>query len=143
MPRDTVWERVALLTGTLSREMRDDVLDATRGQFVSHALSFSPASLGSDVPYVRYLGQYFTYCCSNRSGAFHGRDPAGLCRVRRLPPIGPFDGAAFVDIGNVWERVGAISFSSLRWSGGVGAACADALDPGPGRRRRSLRSPAR
>ena len=56
---DTV--NVAPLTSTLTRETRDDVLDASRGTFTSHAFSFSPHFLGSDVRYVKYFGQFFKY----------------------------------------------------------------------------------
>jgi outer membrane protein assembly factor BamA len=49
------------LTSTLTRETRDEVLDATRGSFLSQAISYSPTWLGSDLSYVKYLGQYFHY----------------------------------------------------------------------------------
>ncbi len=53
--------RIASLTSTLSRETRDDVLDATRGQFLSHAFQFSPELLGSELRFIKYFGQYFRY----------------------------------------------------------------------------------
>jgi outer membrane protein assembly factor BamA/autotransporter translocation and assembly factor TamB len=52
---------VSPLTTTLTRETRDDALDATRGQFLSQAFSFSPGWLGSDEPYMKYFGQYYRY----------------------------------------------------------------------------------
>lgn len=52
---------VSPLTSTFTRETRDEVLDASSGSFISHAFSFSPSWLGSDVTYVRYLGQFFHY----------------------------------------------------------------------------------
>ena len=52
---------VSPLTSTLTRETRDEVFDASRGSFVSQAFSYSPGWLGSDLPYVKYLGQYFHY----------------------------------------------------------------------------------
>jgi outer membrane protein assembly factor BamA/autotransporter translocation and assembly factor TamB len=52
---------VSPLTTTVTRETRDEVLDATRGSFLSQAFSFSPSALGSDRPYIKYLGQYFYY----------------------------------------------------------------------------------
>ena len=52
---------VAPLTLTLTRETRDEVLDATRGAFLSHAFEYSPSWLGAERAYVRYLGQYFHY----------------------------------------------------------------------------------
>ncbi len=56
-------ERVSLapLTATLSRETRDDLLDATRGSFTSHAVSYAATSLGSDLGFLKYFGQYFRY----------------------------------------------------------------------------------
>jgi outer membrane protein assembly complex protein YaeT len=53
--------RVSPLTSTFTREQRDDVLDASTGSFTSHAFSFSPSWLGSDVTYIKYFGQYFHY----------------------------------------------------------------------------------
>jgi outer membrane protein assembly factor BamA len=53
--------KVSPLSTAFVREMRDDILDATRGSFTSHALSFSPAWLGSDDTYIKYFGQYFHY----------------------------------------------------------------------------------
>jgi outer membrane protein assembly factor BamA/autotransporter translocation and assembly factor TamB len=52
---------VSPLTTTLLRETRDDVLDASRGAFLSQAFSYSPGWLGSDQPFIKYLGQYFHY----------------------------------------------------------------------------------
>ncbi len=53
--------RVSPLTSAFVRETRDEILDATRGSFSSHALSFSPRWLGSDDTYLKYFGQYFHY----------------------------------------------------------------------------------
>jgi outer membrane protein assembly complex protein YaeT len=53
--------RVSPLTSTLTRETRDDVLDATQGSFLSQAFSFSPHWLGADSSYIKYFGQYFRY----------------------------------------------------------------------------------
>jgi outer membrane protein insertion porin family len=52
---------VAPLNTTLSRETRDDLLDATRGSFVSNAFEYAPAALGSDLRFVRYFGQFYRY----------------------------------------------------------------------------------
>ena len=51
---------------TLTRETRDEVLDATRGAFLSHAFEYSPSWLGAERAYVRYLGQYFHYFALQR-----------------------------------------------------------------------------
>jgi outer membrane protein assembly complex protein YaeT len=52
---------VARLIGTLSRDTRDNLLDATRGEFSSHSLEFGPHWLGSEIGFIRYSGQYFRY----------------------------------------------------------------------------------
>jgi outer membrane protein assembly complex protein YaeT len=52
---------IARLTATMTRDSRDDLLDATRGEFNSHAVEYAPELLGSDVRFVKYLGQYFRY----------------------------------------------------------------------------------
>ena len=52
---------VTPLTSTLTRDTRDEVLDATRGAFMSHAFSYSPTWLGADRAYMKYFGQYFQY----------------------------------------------------------------------------------
>ena len=54
-------QTVSPLTSTLTRETRDEVLDASKGTFVSQSLSFSPRWLGSDLAYMKYFGQYFHY----------------------------------------------------------------------------------
>jgi outer membrane protein assembly complex protein YaeT len=53
--------RVTPVTGTLTRETRDEVLDASKGTFLSQAFAYSPSWLGSDRPYLKYYGQYFHY----------------------------------------------------------------------------------
>jgi outer membrane protein insertion porin family len=52
---------VSPLTTTITRETRDEPLDAARGAFLSQAFSFSPGWLGADLAYWKYLGQYFHY----------------------------------------------------------------------------------
>lgn len=52
---------VAPLQTTLSFDSRDELLDATRGRFFSSAVEFAPASLGSDVRFIKYFGQLFEY----------------------------------------------------------------------------------
>jgi outer membrane protein assembly factor BamA/autotransporter translocation and assembly factor TamB len=52
---------VSPLTSTLTRETRDQILDASRGAFLSQAFSYSPSWLGSDQAFIKYLGQYFKY----------------------------------------------------------------------------------
>jgi len=51
----------APLTITLSREARNDILDASRGSFTSLAFEYAPSYLGSDIRFYKFLGQYFHY----------------------------------------------------------------------------------
>src|SRR4029079_19722111 len=60
-PGVTQTQTVSPLTSTISREAGDEVLDVARGSFLSQAFSYSPAWLGSDVPYISYFGQYSHY----------------------------------------------------------------------------------
>ncbi|MBS1830137.1 MAG: translocation/assembly module TamB domain-containing protein [Acidobacteria bacterium] len=53
--------RIAPLTAAISRDTRDEILDATRGSFSSHAFEIAPETLGSQLRYVKYYGQYFHY----------------------------------------------------------------------------------
>src|SRR4029450_2944371 len=53
--------RVTPLSGTITRETRDEGLDASKGTFLSQAFAYPPPWLGSDRPYVKYYGQYFHY----------------------------------------------------------------------------------
>ena len=52
---------VARLIATLTRDTRDSVLDATRGEFTTHTIEFGPKWLGSESGFARYYGQYFRY----------------------------------------------------------------------------------
>ncbi len=52
---------VSPATITLTREARDNYLDASRGSFMSHGFELAPKFLGSDYPYLRYYLQYFKY----------------------------------------------------------------------------------
>jgi outer membrane protein assembly complex protein YaeT len=49
------------LTFTISRDVRDSFLDATRGSFISHSFEFAPKALGTEYRYVRYNFQFFKY----------------------------------------------------------------------------------
>ena len=53
--------RVAPFTASLSRDTRDDLLDATRGTFQSHAVEYAPKFSGSELNFAKYFGQYFRY----------------------------------------------------------------------------------
>lgn len=52
-------------TGTivtaLLRDTRDEILDASRGSFISQGLDYAPGAIGGDVKYAKYFGQFFKY----------------------------------------------------------------------------------
>ena len=52
---------LAPFTATFTHDSRDAILDATRGNFYSHAFEYAPSAFGSDVRYFKYFGQYFRY----------------------------------------------------------------------------------
>lgn len=51
----------APLVVTATRDTRDDVLDASRGFFLSNAVRYGPGWLGGDLTYVKYYGQLYKY----------------------------------------------------------------------------------
>jgi outer membrane protein assembly complex protein YaeT len=184
-PADTALntrERIAPLTASLTRETRNDVLDATRGLFLSNSLEVGTKYLGSGVRFVRYVGQYFQYVPLSRpvpapfsrgversrlvwasglriglAGGLGGQElnpsqrffagggttirgfgqdevgpkdsigqPVGgnavflLNQELRFPLFSLFDGAGFVDVGNVYPRIGDFNPFDVRSSAGLG-----------------------
>lgn len=53
--------RIAPVTAGISRDTRDDLLDASRGSFTSHIFEYAPSVFGSELQYAKYFGQYFYY----------------------------------------------------------------------------------
>ncbi len=53
--------KVGRLLTSVVRDVRDDILDASRGSFISQSLEFAPKWVGSDLTFGRYFGQYFQY----------------------------------------------------------------------------------
>ena len=60
IPFDVVY-RVAPLTSSLTRDTRDEILDATQGSFTSQSFELSTKTLGASQAFWRYFGQYFKY----------------------------------------------------------------------------------
>ena len=54
-------DRIGTLNMAFTRDTRDDILDATRGMFLSQSIRYAPGFLGSNAQFVRYFGQYNTY----------------------------------------------------------------------------------
>ncbi|MEZ5403814.1 MAG: BamA/TamA family outer membrane protein [Bryobacteraceae bacterium] len=53
--------RIAPINVTGSRDTRDDLLDATRGSFLSQSFELAPLQIRDSLRYWRYFGQYFHY----------------------------------------------------------------------------------
>jgi outer membrane protein assembly factor BamA len=53
--------RVARLNATLTRDTRDDILNATRGTFLSNSFDVAPPGIGSSIRYIRNYTQYLRF----------------------------------------------------------------------------------
>jgi outer membrane protein assembly complex protein YaeT len=175
-------ENTGPFTGALSRDTRDEILDATRGTFLSQVIEYTPGFLGSDVRFFRYFGQYFRYLALTRpdrtgfrngvvrprlvyagglrlglAHALEGQEllpserffAGGENTIRgfaedsvgpltalgrptggegvflfnhelRFPIISIFDGVSFLDMGNIYRRIGDFNPLDLRYSAGLG-----------------------
>ncbi|MEZ5356317.1 MAG: translocation/assembly module TamB domain-containing protein [Bryobacteraceae bacterium] len=58
--------RIAPINVTGSRDTRDDLLDATRGSFLSQSFELAPLQIRDSLRYYRYFGQYFKYLALTR-----------------------------------------------------------------------------
>jgi|GEM_PF-839897 len=52
---------LGILNVALIRDTRDNLLNSSRGTFLSQSMEYAPRFLGSDVGFVRYFGQFFSY----------------------------------------------------------------------------------
>lgn len=80
---------VARLIGTVWRDTRDSILNATRGEFTSHSIEFGPQWLGSENGFARYYGQYFRYVPLDKFLGKPTKDKEG----NRIPPSLVYAGA--------------------------------------------------
>jgi outer membrane protein assembly factor BamA len=181
---DPIRLNVSPFTMSFTRETRDDILDATRGDFLSNTFEWAPAQLGGEnsLHFIRYFGQYFryfplsepsaipyrgnvqrarwVYATGGRIGLSRGlggqlipaaeqfyagggttvrgfaQDQLGgtdfsgvpvggdavfmLNNELRFPLFWIFDGVTFLDVGNIYDKVGDFSIADLRKSAGVG-----------------------
>lgn len=154
---------VARFNATLSRDTRDDLLNATRGTFLSNSFELAPPGIGSSIQYVRNYAQYLRFrevwrpnliwASAYRIGlarGFNGQElvptdrftAGGSTTLRafdedratlqpgnalfitnqelRFPLFWRFGAVAFFDVGNVYERTGAIRVFDQRYSPGFG-----------------------
>lgn len=60
---DPIRLNVAPFTVAFTRETRDHILDASRGDFLSNTFEWAPSQLGGEnsLNFIRYFGQYFRY----------------------------------------------------------------------------------
>jgi outer membrane protein assembly factor BamA len=65
-PTFDVTVNVARLSGSAVFDTRNNPLDTTRGWLALSNLEYAPASLGSDIRFVRYLGQAYRFQALNR-----------------------------------------------------------------------------
>jgi outer membrane protein assembly complex protein YaeT len=56
-----VTARVARFNATLSRDSRDDILNATRGTFFSSSTEIAPPGVGSRLTFIKNYSQYFRF----------------------------------------------------------------------------------
>lgn len=94
---------VARIVTTLTRDTRDSILDATKGEFTSHSLEFGPRIFGSEVGFTRYFGQYFRYVplekyLGKAAGRKEEGNPSSLvyAGALRLGLTGAFGGGSVV-----------------------------------------------
>jgi len=104
---------IARFNVSISRDLRDDLLDATRGTFISNSFEIAPPGIGSSIEFVRNFSQYFRY---------H--------RVKS------FVLASAVRVGAVWAYSGDELDSTLQFKAGGGTTVRafkqDTLTPNPG-----------
>ena len=155
--------RVARFNATLTRDTRDDILNATRGTFLSNSFDLAPPGIGSTIRYFRNYTQYLRFrevlrknliwASAYRVGiarvfggdtlvesdkfqlggstslrAFGG-DKSALApgnsliltnQELRFPLFWRIGGVGFLDVGNVYDRVGATKVFRQRYSPGFG-----------------------
>jgi outer membrane protein insertion porin family len=52
---------IARFNGTLSRDTRNDLLNATKGSFLSNSFEIAPPNVGSSIQFLRNFTQYFRF----------------------------------------------------------------------------------
>jgi len=52
---------LGILNFALTRDTRDNIINASRGIFISQSFEYAPEFLASDVSFIRYFGQLFSY----------------------------------------------------------------------------------
>jgi outer membrane protein assembly factor BamA/autotransporter translocation and assembly factor TamB len=52
---------IARFNGTVSRDTRDDILNATRGSFLSNSFEIAPPGVGSSIQFIKNYAQFFRF----------------------------------------------------------------------------------
>ena len=70
--------RIGTLNVAFIRDTRDEIVNATRGMFLSQSIRYAPGFLGSNVQFIRYFGEYNTYPKISNFSFFDVRKTAGF-----------------------------------------------------------------
>jgi outer membrane protein assembly complex protein YaeT len=99
---------VGRITLSVTRDRRANFLNSVRGSFVALTADYAAKFLGSDVPYLRFMGQYYIYVPVGRSltYAFAGRLGLGKGPGRTSPTERFFAGGASSIRGFAFHEVG-------------------------------------
>jgi outer membrane protein assembly factor BamA len=135
--------RQSILTASLILDRRDDLIQPTRGRFWNLTIQYAPEALGSDVKFLKFYGQLFTFfplaenviwASSYRAGLADAFDQTlqrndrfragGASTVRGFEQdsLGPQDpSSGFIKSGEaVFVLNQEIRFPIYRWFQGVG-----------------------
>jgi outer membrane protein assembly complex protein YaeT len=106
---------VARLIATITRDTRDSILDATRGEFMSHSFEFGPRWLGSEIGFARYYGQYFKYVPLEKYLRMRTKDEEG----KPLPSSLIYAGALRLGLTSAFDHKTVISPERFFAGGGT------------------------
>jgi outer membrane protein assembly factor BamA len=106
---------VARATATLWRDTRDNILNATSGEFISNAFEYGPSWLGSQIGFYKYFGQYFRYVGLDRF-LFH--PPAVTEKGKPYTSKLVYAGAVRVGVTNTLNANESIISPELFFAGG-------------------------
>ncbi len=105
---------VARATGTLWRDTRDNILNATSGEFMSNSFEYGPSWLGSQIGFYKYFGQYFRYVGLDGFLFRPNKNEKGKSSTPKLV----YAGAIRVGVTNAFDRKSSIISPELFFAGG-------------------------
>jgi len=74
---------------SVTRDTRDDILNATRGKFFANSFELAPPGLGTTFKYVKNFAQYFTYRKIRKNLVWASGYRAGLAKGLGSPDLVP------------------------------------------------------